>query len=751
MAKAGGGSRDRGDVRTSRRALAMGVCATAAFVFAGAGVASAADYGYFVEVETEEDLLDLYSANQIDETAFQTLRELLHDPVDLATASREELYRLPNLSYADVDGILAHSDASGGIQDLDALVSTAVLTERKLDALRAFIVPIAGRDADGKQRGVSGRIGYKTTTVIGDQDAPSMALVGTLQAHGAWEFGGAAVLTRTRLGEVTHDATREALTAEPATPAPHVPKFYAQWKTPVYHVVAGTFRIGFGQRLTLDNSSQYTPNGIQVDNAINYSQDLTGACKESQGELDASPCTGAAGERYMSPDYGWSERMRGVAVGIRRLAVGKAWMQAYAFGSYESHSLYQYELYDRTRCDDPLDDADDACKSPLVYKTLSDPDELTSRYSYQTLPNIYSDAVVGGNVSVFRDGRTHLGVTGYFASVQWAVDNADMKLDFQEWSRLPYGGPFGAVGVDGAWGYDRVDVFFEVSRSLDEQPAGGGWGAITRSTLTSKDHELEASLRYYDRDFANPYARPIAAADEYDGLRARDEAGLRFKYAGSFGALQLRAAGDAWMRKRAQDESGDDAPEANVVAGHVRVGAAYQMNRRFEPGLWLEYSDKDLSDSGRGNCFETAASTLLDGEPPYCQGEKLQGAVQLAVRPSSVASIIARFQYRLIDDGKAEFADAFREDMSAYLVGTWRARADLRLRARAAYNEEAIGDDSYLDKIFTAYTEASYNVGTAWWLKVRYQYYDLLDERAGTLAREPNPSHWLRLELEARL
>ena len=38
----------------------------------------------------------------------------------------------------------------------------------------------------------------------------------------------------------------------------------------------------------------------------------------------------------------------------------------------------------------------------------------------------------------------------------------------------------------------------------------------------------------------------------FDGLRARDESGLRLKYAGDFGRLQLRVTTDAWLRKRQQ-------------------------------------------------------------------------------------------------------------------------------------------------------------------------------------------------------
>ena len=73
--------------------------------------------------------------------------------------------------------------------------------------------------------------------------------------------------------------------------------------------------------------------------------------------------------------------------------------------------------------------------------------------------------------------------------------------------------------MDGAVGFGMFDFFAEVTRSFDSMPDGdgGGFGGLLRSVTTfQKQNELEASLRYYDEDFKNPYARPIAAPDEFE-------------------------------------------------------------------------------------------------------------------------------------------------------------------------------------------------------------------------------------------
>lgn len=724
--------------------------ATLAAVLCVSAVAHGANYGVYVEADTEEDLLDLLTSQQIDETEFITLRDLLIDGVQLELADREELYRLPNLTYGEVDAILSYRKETGQLRDPAALVVVGVLSQRKLEALAPFLI-IYGTEIPKKgRRGVTGKVRYQTTWVGGDSEVPSMALYGSAQAYGHLNLGMSTVTTRTRLGPVSYDASREALTAPPAQAEAHVPKYYAEWKSPKWHAIAGTYRIGFGQRLTFDTSSSYTPNGIQPDNNLYYSQYLTARCSQSTGELDGSPCDSEGASGYMSPDYSWSDRQRGIAIGARRLKLATGWVQAYAFGSYSPHRLYQYQVYNRVNCDDPLEDDNPDCKSPDFYKKLADPDEPTSKYASETLIDIYSDLVLGGNVSWFLNNRTHVGLTAYHASIHWAVENEDMKLDFQEWSRLPYGGPFGAMGIDAAWGADELDVFVEVTRSIDGQPAGGGWGALLRSTYTRKRHELEATARYYDRDFANPYARPIAAADQYDGLQARDEAGLRLKYAGDFGRLQLRVTTDAWLRKRPHDIDDEQSKENNVLAAVSQIRLDYDVNRWFEPGIFLEYSDKDLSDTGRDNCYGSVGSSVSEDEPTYCQGEKLQAALQLAFKPTREASFSLRYQHRLIDDGKSAFVDQFREDQSAWVVATWRPIAPLRLRARASYLFEDISDDSYLEKLFNAYGEASYLLNGAWWMKLRYQYYERLDSRDSTAQRDPNPAHWVRLELEAR-
>lgn len=708
----------------------------AAFLLAVPLAAHADDYGVFVDVESEEDLLDLLATGEIDETAFDVLVELLHDGVDLNGAGREELYSLPNLNYSDVDAILDYLEDTGPITDPIALVAADVISKSKLKAIAPFLVIAEPAEDLGD---TSGRIRYLTSYVGGDEDVPSMWLGAEVTTLRDLKVGLIGVLTRTRLSDVVYDPGRDALSANAPSIQFHVPKYFIEWETDDYHLVGGTYRIGFGQRLTFDNTGATTPNGIRVDDAVYYSQDLSLKCRESAGELDLSPCRGMQGNEYRSPDYKWTDRLRGLAVGLKSGPVGDGWFQAYAFGSYQTKGIYQYELYDRGRCLDPTDDNNPACSAPLVFRRQADTRDATSRFAYQTLPEMFNELTAGANLAYFFDRRTHVGVTGYGADVHWLVDGMDM--DFQEWSRLPYGGPFGAVGIDASWGTGIVDLFAEVARSFDSQPGGGGWAGILRSTLTWTDHELETSVRYYHRDFNNPYARPTSAADEYDGLRARDEMGIRVGYTGTVQDLELRTLVDFWTYSLGFDDA---------LKMRVRQHLDYRVARWFKPGIWVEYQDRDLGSSTRMNCYETPFDQTPEGEPVPCSGEKFVAGLRLKFVPHSRVSITAKYQHRWLDDGKTAFDDKFRQDLSAWLQVSYNPIDKLQLRARVRYLYEDIFDNGYLEQSIWGYVQVGYWFQRMFGFKLRYEIYAWLDDRTSTSDRFPNPAHWLRAELEYR-
>src|SRR5262245_58013577 len=101
----------------------------------------ATPYETFVDIEDQSDLDDLLAAGHITSDTYDELLELLTSGVDLNSADRAQLYALPNLTYEDVDAILAYREAQKGvISDPAGLVAAGAITEDKLLGISSFIV-----------------------------------------------------------------------------------------------------------------------------------------------------------------------------------------------------------------------------------------------------------------------------------------------------------------------------------------------------------------------------------------------------------------------------------------------------------------------------------------------------------------------------------------------------------------------------------------------------------------------------------
>lgn len=790
--------------RVARRRRGAGWLAAAAIglgAFGAAPSAWAIEYEVFVDIDDFDDLLDLYNTEQVGEDTFNTLTELLRNGINLDTASRETLYSLPNLSYAEVDNILAYRDEAGQIGDPANLVVANALSRRKLAAIAPFLlVPQPG---DGPI-GVNGFVRYEVLYAPGDTVAPPMFLAARVQTLNHLTVGAAADLQRSRVHDVSYDPARDALSAEAPRPRPRMRKYFAQWDTESWGIIAGTYRIGFGQRLVFDSTDRYTPNGFVLDDTVGRSYDLTRVCSESSGEFDELQCDY---NQRMAPDYVVRPGQQGVAVGAKRLKLPKGHIQAYAWASYQPRSLYQYKVRDLSRCPDPISPAsEDDCSAPSVSHRDTPPLDPQSQYRNETLPDMYADTLGGGNISYFYNRRTHVGITGYGAKPVWLVTDAD--LDFQAWDRTPYGGPFGAVGADTAWGRRYADVFVEVARSFDSmatqsEEGGGGFAGIVRNTYTFDDHELELSARYYETAYANPFAGPISAPDVYGGLRARDEAGGRIRYNGFlWDRLQMRSTIDVWTTL-------DPGVLGSITPkGRFRLRGDVQATKSVRPGLWLEYARRDLRGDDRLVCL---LSEITNTPADVCRRHRIsltarsrfdlhrrvnltvqyrhdfqdglfEGASRNGTIDENAGDLdLVDVDVSMLDDTTVmaptttDFLNQPRQDINAFLALAVNPIDPLRMRGRVRWlwddiQNRAEADDeieeipldgfvpsnedpdpatggrehSYWATLDIAYTIRRWAVP-----RIRYDFKQYVDKRASTADRR-NPEHWLRFEFVSR-
>jgi hypothetical protein len=730
-----------------RRVLAIVALISCCLVTLGS--ARAAEFEIFIDANDEDDLYELYATDQISEGTYLALIDVLRRGTDLSTATRDDLYALPNLTYADVDRILDYRKEAGAIRDPAALVSAGVLSRRKLAAIAPFIV--IGEAL--QRRPVNGYARYQSVWTVGDKRPPAMMLQARLNALRYLTVGFTGRLTRDRIGRVAWDPNREALSAAGPKPRVDLPKAYIQWDTPEYGVIAGSYRIGFGQRLTFDNSGRYTPNGFYLDDAMYYRVRPSSPCRATTGELEEPPCDDTF---QAAPDHKIRYGLLGVAAGAKHIKLPVGWLQIYGFFSYQPRSIYQYQIYDPGRCNDPTVDDDDACSAPDVYQRSNPLLAASNELSFTTLPDLFALALGGGNFTYFHDRRTRVGVTGYGAAPRWLVKGAD--VDFQEWSPFPYGGAFGAVGLDMSWGHRWADLFAEVSRSFDSQPgAGGGYAGLVRHTATFDNHEVEVSARFYDQNYENPFARPIAAVDQNEGLRASDEAGGRVRYNAFLAKrVDLRTFFDVWT------DLEQTRPQVRTYAR-----ADVDATKWFRPGLRVEVQDRDVRTRSFGECYYTFQSSSVDAadendaptpddptddqdadEQELCTGERYAIMARARFQPAKQVWFALQYMHEFIDD--TNYPADFRQDATAVFTLATRPIEPLTIRFRMRYRSDDIRADDRLEEVLWGYVDISYRIRR--WLtpRIRYDVYGWLDQRESTALRHPNPVHWLWFELESR-
>ncbi len=700
-----------------------------------AGRAAAVEYELPLDIETEEDLYDLLASEEITEETFDTLVELLRKGVDLDKAAAEEIYALPGLTMQDAEAIVAYRVAAGGIGDPGGLVAGGALDGDKLATIAPFLLVSRPR-APGIT--FSGRARYRALVTSGDGRVPSMAAEARVTTLRNVTASASVILTRNNIGDVRYDPTRDALSGDPRATRPRLAKLYLHWSSPKLEVIAGSFQAGFGQALTFDNSPVYLPSGIYRDDAVYRSTGLVSGCIESSGELDQTPCPSDR-RGYVSPDFRFSPSLFGLGVRAKKLAIGASFVELTGFVSRQVRDIYQYEIYDRGVCADPTDDDDDACGAPAVFRRGDDLLEPTSQFRFATLPSMWAELLGGANASLYTSRRSHVGVTGWGAKPTWLTDGID--LDFQEWSVFPRGGAYGAVGADAAIGWSWLDAGVEVTRTFD-QVDGGGLGVLARGTASWKRSELELSARFYDEHFANPHTGAIADADEVDGVRARDEAGVRLRYAGKPSKrLSLRGLVDLWRQ-----------PSADINKIRAEARADYLFLRQLTGGVYARWSDKDLAEGGGTQCYETSFEETVDGEPIPCRGQKLDLGLLATLKPWKRLTLGLQGQLRRVDD--EDIMDGVRQDVAAIVKLNWWPTSELRVSARARYDRPdfvaALPERTYQEHTLWTYLQVSYRLPRSFLLGARYELRAYLDEELRSYIRTPSPEHWFQLEIEAK-
>jgi hypothetical protein len=714
------------------------------------------------EVDDEDDIIALEDRGDISAETADILLELISEGVDLNAAGRDELYDLPGISYADADAILLYRKNKGHIDDPTELVAAGALTEGQL----LLIIPFIRLDSGPTRLPVSGKFRLRAASSNGDfldtgaVHAPPALLEGKVKLPWDLSTGFAFTTTGRQFGSPTYDELNNALKVEPRAYRFTANDAWGMWKAGQRKVVVGTFTLGFAERVTLDNTRRYTPSGIYVGTSFRRPRDASRSCTISISgasggtTLQELPCA-TEKDLYVTPDFAQVRQgFRGVAGSIEDLEFGDGQkLSLFGFLSYQTRNVYQYDLYDAAACEDPREDSNRDCKAPVVrVGDGTDPTHLI----FSTLHYLYEELIGGVHADFKPNDRYRIGLTGYGATNFW--HDAPLKLDMQEGSRVPFGGPFGAVGVDARAQFGDFGLFLEGSRTFDsikagplmadlsQTPAGGGgFGVEQRTVYSPRNHELELSLRYYDNKFLNPYARPISAPDEFEGQRARNEAGARLKYLGRLPRdFELRASANFWLLPFTNPGQ----PPAGTTNLYTLLRLDYVGYKLIEPAVLFEMKNRNLPSSQHGVCASGTIVLVADGETYTCSGDSYRLSAQVTARPLG-RLLSGRVLGSITWKDDVRYKDRFRTDLRAVAEVVSQPVDFLQLKLRTRYLNEDSSDDTYLETSLWTYLRASLLLTRNFHFSLRYDVYAFLDKRDSSLSRIPNPEHRFFVDITA--
>ncbi|MCE9669062.1 hypothetical protein LY474_14715 [Myxococcus stipitatus] len=682
----------------------------------GMAPAWAAPYEVEPEAVDEQELLSLLEDGAISAETLGALLTLRGVGVDPERASRAALYSLPGWTYADVDARLREREDPARSEGARGL-----LTEEERRRLAPFLA----------SRGPGGRVGEArlvTDFALTDPLAPPVSLRARVWGPRGLRVGVVVSWARRRLGGVRGDARRGALTVDAPGARLLLPRFHGHWVGTRAEVLVGTYRLGFGQRLTLDTTALPAPEGFIPDDALRPPGALEQVCL-----VEGEGCDARERDAEVTPDHRWDEGFRGVVGTVRAPLGGGRVLELTGFGSYQSRSLAKSAARDLSTCGASRS----GCEAPEVLVPVGR--GHAERLRARTLPGVFDEWAGGGNARWGLSSRAWLGVTGWVARPVWTVPGA--RLDFGPTARYPSGGGFGAVGADAAWGVGALDVFLEGARSFDASVGGGGgWALLQRTVLSGRERELELSLRYYSRGFANPYSGATSGPDVLEGQRVRNELGARLRYLWrERGAWRLRGQVDAWTLP----SDGAVAGTAGTVHARASARADWLAWERLQPSLQVDARESGLR-SGR-------ACEAADEDDPTSEacarGSRYGLTLRVRSRVSEGVEVSMGYGHARVvepDDPRA------RQDARAVVELRLRPVESLRLSGRVAWKDEDVSERTRLRQEVRTTVDVSGAVLDAVTLRGRYAWVvDLKDAREARVPPEV-PRHLVRLDVETR-
>lgn len=533
--------------------------------------ADARVYPIPILADTEDDLRLLIEDGVLDPDDFETLLEMLSNPVDLNRANKNQVYDLPGVSLKLAGAIVDDRRANGPFASQADLARVPGVTDEIVAQARLFAYAEPRPDkprledlrTNLKMRGSyfiqdrstfsASQTSSNSTEELGYGKLPQ-SYVATRVEH-PWGFeAGFVGLQREAVVRAAYSPADQAIYADWGYPALQLGRLWGSVERGRYSAIAGHYTAGFGLGITFDSTNRTRPQGWYPDMAVNTDIE--------------------------DGDFRLRQALVGVSGRVEDVPLGSLLLESTVFVSSRTPDVYQYHM--AVTGDEAFDPDSPDLSSPRVFID-------GYKAAYITVPNAYRENLVGLNTELNARGRTRFGLTGWMGFYDKTA--LDGTPDNEEWyvrQRVADDNQFGAFGAYAGHSVGGLDFTGEYARSLS-----GGNAIQLMALYDDGPAEIELSARHFDTTYDNPHARGIAAADVYRGFRDRDEQGLRLRTE----IKPVKVFKTRWMVDAWKNLSTD---RANLeVFGRVQL----------DPQKWLmlaamaDHRNRDLANNGRTRIY----------------------------------------------------------------------------------------------------------------------------------------------------
>lgn len=572
--------------RRGRRQPGLGCVGVLLLLGVGAR-AGAREYDLASTPGDRDELARLVATGELDDASAEILGRWLDEPLDLNLAGVEVLQDLPGVTRELAAGIVGWRERGGGFASVADLRAVPGLGREAFEGLVPFVtvgVSFVERADDGPVRASAeaGALWYRDE----DRQEAGAAGLGFVRVLGEVEGAGAGVVLVRRRATVAHwDYSRGQLVTGGPRDALELEQFAVHLEREELRLVAGSFRLGFGERLALGVSAGREPGWATADRVT---------LEPTSGRVRVPDALFGAAAAVEGPELAWGRLGATVFVSRQRLPV------------------YQYRGIDwgyddgagactrTTDCRPGYACEAGSCRTTRVYDgRIAAVDPATGLppggLTYLTLDDAFWETLAGAHVSVAGEWQA-LGVTAYAGRADILLA-APAHPRFVEAAAYPTGGRFGAVGADG-------QVQLGDIRLVGEAAWAGDLAAVARAVMANGLGETTLAVRAYGEGFDNPRCRAEAAPDLDSGLARRNEVGARLATtlrvakslhtAGEMDAWRPVSGGKGWsvrafaratlrlgdhehlallgrVRRSATASDGDDAPSSRWARGRTSL------------------------------------------------------------------------------------------------------------------------------------------------------------------------------------